>query len=99
MASCEPIQYMLRVAQTRHPTPHTLRTHCARFVTVSMTVGPASGVLKTKAQEEWTPREVALTVLIDRCAPGCIAKWFEGIAALAATAGAPAQAAISSACA
>lgn len=38
-----------------------------RFVTVSMTVGPASGVLRDKPQEQWTPREVALTVLIDRC--------------------------------
>lgn len=31
-----------------------------------MTVGPASGVLKDKPQAEWTAREVALTVLIDR---------------------------------
>eukprot|EP00878_Enallax_costatus_P039961 GHUV01045909.1.p1 GENE.GHUV01045909.1~~GHUV01045909.1.p1 ORF type:complete len:346 (+),score=74.22 GHUV01045909.1:367-1404(+) len=37
-----------------------------RFVTVSMTVGPASGVLRDKPQEQWTPREVALTVLVDR---------------------------------
>lgn len=36
------------------------------FITVSMTVGPASGVLKSKPQSEWTAREVALTVLIDR---------------------------------
>jgi hypothetical protein len=40
-----------------------------RFVTVSVTVGPASGVLKDKPQAEWTPKEVALTVLIDRCGP------------------------------
>lgn len=39
-----------------------------RFVTVSLTVGPASGVLKDKAEEQWTPREVALTVLVDRWA-------------------------------
>lgn len=37
-----------------------------RFVTVSLTVGPTSGVLKDKPQEQWTPREVALTVLVDR---------------------------------
>lgn len=37
-----------------------------RFVTVSMTVGPASGVLKEQPQEEWKARDVALTVLIDR---------------------------------
>jgi len=37
-----------------------------RFVTVSMTVGPASGVLKGVPQEGWKPRDVALTVLIDR---------------------------------
>ncbi|KAF8063737.1 PPD5 [Scenedesmus sp. PABB004] len=37
-----------------------------RFVTVSMTVGPASGVLRDAPQEAWKPRDVALTVLIDR---------------------------------
>ncbi|GBF87690.1 hypothetical protein Rsub_00401 [Raphidocelis subcapitata] len=37
-----------------------------RFVTVSLTVGPVSGALKGRPQEEWTPKEVALTVLIDR---------------------------------
>lgn len=37
-----------------------------RFVTVSMTVGPASGVLKEQPEESWKPRDVALTVLIDR---------------------------------
>lgn len=37
-----------------------------RFVTVSMTVGPASGVLKELPEESWKARDVALTVLIDR---------------------------------
>eukprot|EP00195_Chlamydomonas_chlamydogama_P003864 CAMPEP_0202921462 /NCGR_PEP_ID=MMETSP1392-20130828/77409_1 /ASSEMBLY_ACC=CAM_ASM_000868 /TAXON_ID=225041 /ORGANISM="Chlamydomonas chlamydogama, Strain SAG 11-48b" /LENGTH=251 /DNA_ID=CAMNT_0049615033 /DNA_START=212 /DNA_END=967 /DNA_ORIENTATION=+ len=36
------------------------------FISVSMTVGPASGVLKGKKPEDWKPLEVALTVLIDR---------------------------------
>eukprot|EP00775_Hariotina_reticulata_P002083 gene2083-2402_t len=36
------------------------------FVTVSMTVGPASGVLKDVPQEQWRAKDVALTVLIDR---------------------------------
>ncbi|KXZ53907.1 hypothetical protein GPECTOR_6g825 [Gonium pectorale] len=36
------------------------------FVTASMTVGPASGILKGRSPEEWKPREVALTVLIDK---------------------------------
>ncbi|KAG2440805.1 hypothetical protein HXX76_003660 [Chlamydomonas incerta] len=36
------------------------------FVTASMTVGPASGVLKDRNPAEWKPREVALTVLVDR---------------------------------
>jgi hypothetical protein len=36
------------------------------FVTVSMTVGPAAGVLKEYPQAEWKPMDVALTVLIDR---------------------------------
>lgn len=39
-----------------------------KFVTASVTVGPASGVLKDLPQQEWRPREVALTVLVDRCA-------------------------------
>lgn len=38
-----------------------------RFVTVSMTVGPASGVLKEQPEQDWKARDVALTVLIDRC--------------------------------
>lgn len=38
----------------------------SKFVTASVTVGPASGVLKELPQEEWRPRDVALTVLIDR---------------------------------
>jgi hypothetical protein len=38
-----------------------------KFVTASVTVGPASGVLKDLPQEQWKPREVALTVLVDRC--------------------------------
>jgi hypothetical protein len=37
-----------------------------KFVTASVTVGPASGVLKDLPQEQWKPREVALTVLVDR---------------------------------
>jgi hypothetical protein len=37
-----------------------------KFVTASVTVGPASGVLKDVPQEQWKPREVALTVLVDR---------------------------------
>ena len=36
------------------------------YITVSMTVGPASGVLKGAPAEEWRPMDVALTVLIDR---------------------------------
>lgn len=36
------------------------------FVTVSMTVGPAAGVLKGRPVSEWRPMDVALTVLIDR---------------------------------
>eukprot|EP00798_Chlamydomonas_sp_ICE-L_P003868 gene3868-13931_t len=36
------------------------------FVTVSITVGPASGVLTEIDVEEWKPIDVALTVLIDR---------------------------------
>lgn len=36
------------------------------FVGASMNVGPASGLLKDKPPAEWTPKEVALTVLIDR---------------------------------
>lgn len=40
-------------------------------MTASMTVGPASGVLKGMPQEDWKPRDVALTVLIDRCGWGC----------------------------
>ncbi|EFJ45610.1 hypothetical protein VOLCADRAFT_105895 [Volvox carteri f. nagariensis] len=36
------------------------------FVTASMNVGPASGVLKGRNPAEWKPREVALTVLVDR---------------------------------
>lgn len=43
-----------------------------RFVTVSMTVGPASGVLKEQPEESWKPRDVALTVLIDRCVRVCV---------------------------
>lgn len=43
---------------------------CCRFVTVSMTVGPASGALKDKPQDSWTAKDVALTVLIDRCGAG-----------------------------
>lgn len=35
-------------------------------MTATMTVGPASGVLKDAAPETWKPKEVALTVLIDR---------------------------------
>lgn len=53
-----------------------------RFVTVSVTVGPASGVLRDVPQERWSPRDVALTVLIDRHAcmhPQCGA---QNIAAL-----------------
>ncbi|KAI8466368.1 MAG: lumen targeted protein [Monoraphidium minutum] len=37
-----------------------------RYVTVSLTVGPASGVLKDAPQDGWTAKDVALTVLIDR---------------------------------
>ncbi|KAG1664636.1 hypothetical protein FOA52_011773 [Chlamydomonas sp. UWO 241] len=36
------------------------------FVTASMTVGPAAGVLKDLPPAEWRPMDVALTVLIDR---------------------------------
>ncbi len=36
------------------------------FITVSMTVGPASGVLKDKPVSSWVPKDVALTVLVDR---------------------------------
>ena len=38
-----------------------------KFVTASMTVGPASGILKDVPPEQWKPKDVALTVLIDRC--------------------------------
>lgn len=38
-----------------------------RYVTVSMTVGPASGVLKGADPASWRAKDVALTVLIDRC--------------------------------
>ncbi|MEW5316997.1 MAG: hypothetical protein WDW38_008332 [Sanguina aurantia] len=37
-----------------------------QFVTATMTVGPASGVLKDNPPDTWKPKEVALTVLIDR---------------------------------
>lgn len=36
------------------------------FVSVSMTVGPASGVLKGVDPSQWKAMDVALTVLIDR---------------------------------
>ncbi|GFR51830.1 hypothetical protein Agub_g14293 [Astrephomene gubernaculifera] len=36
------------------------------LVTVSMNVGPASGLLKGRPPSEWSPKEVALAVLIDR---------------------------------
>jgi hypothetical protein len=36
------------------------------FISVSMTVGPASGVLKGVDPAQWKPMDVALTVLIDR---------------------------------
>lgn len=36
------------------------------FVTVSMTVGPAAGLLREIGQDEWRARDVASTVLIDR---------------------------------
>eukprot|EP00955_Chlamydomonas_euryale_P017775 189838-Chlamydomonas_euryale.AAC.2 len=36
------------------------------FVTVSMSVGPAAGVLKDVPPVDWKPYDVALTVLIDR---------------------------------
>lgn len=45
-----------------------------RFVTVSMTVGPASGVLKEQPEESWKARDVALTVLIDRCVRVCVGR-------------------------
>lgn len=35
-------------------------------VTVSVTVGPPAGILKGRAPEEWTPRQVAEQVLVDR---------------------------------
>jgi hypothetical protein len=35
-------------------------------VTVSVSVGPPSGTLKTTPQAEWTPRQVAEAVLVDR---------------------------------
>jgi hypothetical protein len=62
-----------------------------RFVTVSMTVGPASGVLKELPEESWKARDVALTVLIDRCVSAglfgcCMAAWGEhGTAAVCRT--------------
>jgi hypothetical protein len=37
-----------------------------------MTVGPASGVLKGAPQEGWAARDVALTVLVDRCVCVCV---------------------------
>jgi hypothetical protein len=46
------------------------RFDLSKFVTVSMTVGPASGVLKGEAPGGWRPKDVALTVLIDRWAVG-----------------------------
>ena len=36
------------------------------YVTCSMTVGPASGVLARQSPTDWKPEEVALTILIDR---------------------------------
>lgn len=41
-----------------------------RYVTVSMTVGPASGVLKDQPQDTWRAKDVALTVLNDRWGKG-----------------------------
>eukprot|EP00877_Chromochloris_zofingiensis_P007690 jgi/Chrzof1/3174/Cz12g14170.t1_PPD5[v5.2] len=38
----------------------------SKFVTVSMTVGPVSGVLKDSEPSQWKPMDVALTVLVDR---------------------------------
>jgi len=38
----------------------------AQGVTVSVTVGPAAGVLKGKDPSTWTPKQVAATVLADR---------------------------------
>ncbi len=38
------------------------------FVTLSVTVGPASGVLKDLQPAQYKPYDVALTVLVDRCA-------------------------------
>lgn len=38
----------------------------AQGVTVSVTVGPAAGVLKGKDPATWTPKQVAATVLADR---------------------------------
>ncbi|KAK9842313.1 hypothetical protein WJX81_006041 [Elliptochloris bilobata] len=35
-------------------------------VTISVSVGPASGTLKGRGMDEWTPKQVADTVLIDR---------------------------------
>ena len=45
------------------------------FITISMTVGPASGVLKGVPEAEWRPMDVALTVLIDRWGGGREAEW------------------------
>eukprot|EP00199_Chlamydomonas_sp_CCMP681_P002769 CAMPEP_0119108856 /NCGR_PEP_ID=MMETSP1180-20130426/15788_1 /TAXON_ID=3052 ORGANISM="Chlamydomonas cf sp, Strain CCMP681" /NCGR_SAMPLE_ID=MMETSP1180 /ASSEMBLY_ACC=CAM_ASM_000741 /LENGTH=312 /DNA_ID=CAMNT_0007094523 /DNA_START=21 /DNA_END=959 /DNA_ORIENTATION=+ len=36
------------------------------FISISIAVGPASGVLKTIPPESWKPYDVALTVLVDR---------------------------------
>lgn len=39
----------------------------ADSVTYTVTVGPAAGVLKQAPPQQWRPRDVAETVLIDRC--------------------------------
>jgi hypothetical protein len=50
-----------------------------KFVTASMTVGPASGVLKDVSPEQWKAKDVALTVLIDRWGWGVGVQQYRGM--------------------
>jgi len=73
-----PIHPTARIPLLKTPAPPPCGL---RFVTVSMTVGPASGALKDRPQSDWTAKEVALTVLIDRWAFGCCGLWASCVAA------------------
>jgi hypothetical protein len=52
---------------------------------VSVTVGPESGALKGRPEAEWSAKEVALTVLIDRWGfGGCGGVVVEGVSVMQA---------------